>query len=78
MTSAPPYPRYPRGEEIANSLTHGAGLVLAITGLVFLVLFTSWHGTARHIVSAATGEIGGEQFGGTQGILLVRGRIRLE
>lgn len=46
-------PRYSRSEEWANSLTHGLGLVLAITGLVFLVLLASWHGTARHIVSAA-------------------------
>lgn len=52
-TSRSHRPRYSRAEERANSLTHGAGLVLAITGLVFLVLFTSWHGTARHIVSAA-------------------------
>jgi len=46
-------PRYSPAEEWANSLTHGLGLVLAITGLVFLVLFACWYGTARHIVSAA-------------------------
>lgn len=46
-------PRYTPAEEWANGLTHGLGLLLAITGLVFLVLFASWHGTTRHIVSAA-------------------------
>ncbi len=38
-------------EEIANSLTHGAGLALSIVGLVALVVLTSWRGTALHIVS---------------------------
>lgn len=46
-------PRYSPAEERANSLTHGLGLLLAITGLVVLVLLTCWHGTARHIVSAS-------------------------
>ena len=46
-------PRYSPAEEWANSLTHGLGLLLAITGLVFLVLLACWHGTARHIVSAS-------------------------
>ena len=52
-TVASTTPRYSPAEEWANSLTHGLGLVLAITGLVFLVLFACWYGTARHIVSAA-------------------------
>ena len=46
-------PRYSSAEEWANSITHGLGLVLAIAGLVFMVFFTCWHGTARHIVSAS-------------------------
>ena len=46
-------PRYSATEEWANSLTHGLGLLLAIAGLVSLVLLACWHGTARHIVSAA-------------------------
>lgn len=53
LTPQPNSPRYSNAEEWANSLTHGLGLLLAITGLVFLVLLASWHGTARHIVSAA-------------------------
>ncbi|MGD9947099.1 MAG: hemolysin III family protein [Desulfobulbus sp.] len=44
---------YSRGEELANSITHGLGVLLAITGLVQLVLVAAWNGTARHIVSSA-------------------------
>jgi hemolysin III len=39
-----------RGEEIANSLTHGAGAVLAVAGLVVLVLSASRNGTASTVV----------------------------
>ena len=39
-----------RGEEIANSLTHGVGAVLAVVGLVVLALASSRHGTARTVV----------------------------
>ena len=42
-----------KGEEIANSITHGLGVLLSITGLVFLILVGAWYGTARHIVSGA-------------------------
>lgn len=38
-------------EEIANTITHGIGLLLSISGLVLLVVFASIHGTAWHIVS---------------------------
>ncbi|MBZ5521092.1 MAG: hemolysin III family protein [Acidobacteriia bacterium] len=38
-------------EEIANSLTHGAGLVLSLAGLVVLVVVASVRGTALNIVS---------------------------
>lgn len=37
-------------EELANSLTHGFGLLLSIAGLVSLVVLTSVHGTAWHMV----------------------------
>ena len=40
-----------RGEEIANSLTHGAGAVLAVAGLVVLALAASRGGTARTVVA---------------------------
>ncbi len=48
-TTAP----YSKGEEIANSITHGLGVLLSITGLVFLILEAAWYGTARHIVSGS-------------------------
>jgi hemolysin III len=39
-----------RGEEIANSLTHGLGAVLAVVGLVVLALTASRYGTTRAVV----------------------------
>ena len=39
-----------RGEDIANSLTHGVGAVLAVAGLVVLVLSASRNGTASTVV----------------------------
>ena len=41
------------GEDIANSVTHGAGLVLAIAGLVVLVVMAAIRGTAWHVVGCA-------------------------
>ncbi|MBQ7555896.1 hemolysin III family protein [bacterium] len=42
-----------KGEVIANVVTHAVGSLLAIAGLVLLVVFSSCHGTARHIVSCS-------------------------
>jgi hemolysin III len=42
--------RQSRGEELANSLTHGLGAVLAVVGLVVLALSASRHGTTRTVV----------------------------
>ena len=39
--------------ELANSLTHGLGVVLSATALIVMVFTASVHGTARHIVGAA-------------------------
>jgi hemolysin III len=39
-----------RSEEVANSVTHAAGAVLAVGGLVVLTLSAARHGTARSIV----------------------------
>jgi len=39
-----------RGEEVANSLTHGLGAILAVAGLVVLALSASRYGTARTVV----------------------------
>ena len=38
-------------EEIANTLTHGGGLVLSLAGLVFLIVVTALHGDAVNIMS---------------------------
>lgn len=46
-------PRYTRAEEIANSLTHGLGIVLAIAGLAVLTAFAAQRGQALHVVSSA-------------------------
>jgi len=40
-----------RGEEIANSVTHGIGAILAVVGLVVLAVDSSRHGTARTVVA---------------------------
>ena len=42
---------YSKGEEIANAITHGLGVLLSIAALVLLIVFSSIHGTAWHIVS---------------------------
>ena len=42
-----------RGEELANSLTHGLGTALAIAGLVVMVVQAAVHGTARDVVGTA-------------------------
>jgi len=39
--------------EIANSVTHGIGALLAIAGLVLLVIFAAIYGNAWHIVSVS-------------------------
>jgi hemolysin III len=39
------------GHEIANSVTHGIGIILSVVGLVVLVVMASLHGTVWHIVS---------------------------
>lgn len=45
--------RYSRGEEIANSITHGIGTLLSIGGLVVLAVFASLKGNVWHIVSCS-------------------------
>ncbi|MBM7663208.1 hemolysin III [Bacillus mesophilus] len=42
---------FTKGEEIANSITHGIGGLLSIAGLVILIVFSSLYGTAWHVVS---------------------------
>ena len=46
-----PVNRYSPGEEIANSITHGIGIILAIVALGVLVIFAGRSGNVWHIVS---------------------------
>ena len=46
-------PIYSIKEEIANSITHGVGLILAIAGLGILIAFASRLGNAWHVVSCS-------------------------
>jgi len=47
----PNYQHQSLREEIANSITHGIGLLLSISGLVLLVVFACLRGDVWHIVS---------------------------
>ncbi|QQZ07748.1 PAQR family membrane homeostasis protein TrhA [Heyndrickxia vini] len=42
---------FSKGEEIANSITHGIGALLSVAGLVLLIIFSSLTGNAWHIIS---------------------------
>jgi hemolysin III len=42
---------FTKGEEIANAITHGIGVLLSIAALVILIVHSSIHGTAWHVVS---------------------------
>lgn len=53
MTTEYPPSHYTPGEEIANSVIHGVGLVLAIAGLAVLTAFASLYGDAWHVVSCS-------------------------
>ena len=45
--------RYSFGEEIANAITHGLGLLLAVAACSILVVFAAQRGTAWHVTGAA-------------------------
>jgi hemolysin III len=51
--NAPASPRYTLGEEIANSITHGAGIILAIAGLAVMTAFSALKGNAWHVVACS-------------------------
>ena len=53
---------YPVGEEIANSLTHGVGALLAVGGSVVLVTLAAMRGDVWHVVSCSI-------FGGAMVVL---------
>ncbi|WP_144549985.1 hemolysin III family protein [Bacillus sp. X1(2014)] len=42
---------FSKKEELANSITHGIGVMLSIAALVILITFASLYGNVRHIVS---------------------------
>lgn len=42
---------FSKGEEIANAITHGIGVILSIAGLVLLIVFSALNGTGLHVVS---------------------------
>ena len=44
---------YTAREELANSVTHGLGVLLSVTGLVVLVVASVRHGDAWHVTSTA-------------------------
>jgi hemolysin III len=46
-------PRYSLGEEIANSITHGVGAILAIAGLAILTAFSALKGDVWHLVACS-------------------------
>jgi hemolysin III len=48
-----PISQYTRGEELANSITHGIGIILAIAALVIMDVFAAKFGNAWHIVSCS-------------------------
>lgn len=42
---------YSKGEEIANAITHGIGVLLSIAALVVLIVFSALYGNVWHVVS---------------------------
>lgn len=51
--TAGPRPRYTLGEEIANTVSHGVGLALAIAGLAILAVLTAHAGNPRRIAAVS-------------------------
>lgn len=45
--------RFSEGEDLANAISHLGGTLLAISGLVLMVVFSSLRGNAWHIVSSS-------------------------
>ncbi|CAH0347265.1 hemolysin III family protein [Bacillus sp. CECT 9360] len=43
---------YSKKEELVNAITHGIGVLLSITALVFLIIFSAQEGSAWHVVAA--------------------------
>ena len=56
--------RFSHGEELANSISHLIGALLATAGLVLMVVFSALKGSAWHVVSSSV-------FGSTMVILYI-------
>ena len=52
-TDVAKFNRQTPGEEIANSISHGLGALLAIAGMPILIVWATMHGDALSIVSAS-------------------------
>jgi len=46
-------PKFSKGEELANAISHLAGALLGVAALVLMVVYSSRAGTAWHVVSTA-------------------------
>ena len=53
MTDHLEKPHYGFGEEVANSVTHGVGILLAIAGLVVMLYFAADYGDRWHLVACS-------------------------
>lgn len=53
MTRHPALPDYSLREEVASSVTHGIGIVLAIAGLAVLTAYAARYGDAWHVTACA-------------------------
>jgi hemolysin III len=51
MARTDPDETFSAPEELAHSLTHGAGLLLGIVALILMVVFASQRGSTIHVVS---------------------------
>ncbi len=53
MTTVVPRRQYSLGEEIANAVTHGLGVVLSVAALVALLVVAGVYGNTLHVISVA-------------------------
>lgn len=52
-TAAFPVSRFSRSEEHANAISHFAGALLSVAALILMVVRSSAHGEARHVVASS-------------------------
>lgn len=44
---------YSKGEEIANSITHGIGAIFSIVALIIMIIFAAIYGNSWHVISVS-------------------------